>query len=382
MSENSPRRLQVLLRRDPGAPPVAGLPCAVRAAFRAGKELAPERIVIAGADGSFLRKWDVQLRSAPVRIDLDAALPILAVDGGAFPDENALTEFLAAAEAAPGDAIRRLDGRTVCAFIHESSRLGAGTDPPAEVSARALASPGAEVSAGAFLDALTPRAARASARILYSRLSKDNDGYIARLDRRLSLAITRTMLPLPVSPNMVTAASLVLGLVGAWWLASPSASIQFRGALALWFCCLLDGTDGEIARLKHHITPWGGDFDVLADHIAHLATFIALPIGVSRLHPGGNWWAPGILLVTGFLASGFSVWWLVLRAPEHERGPLSLTVERIASRDYIYLILALTAIGRLDWFVWAAAIGSHVFWAWLWWMSRADSATAGPRRRP
>ncbi|OGR90701.1 MAG: hypothetical protein A2V88_10660 [Elusimicrobia bacterium RBG_16_66_12] len=382
MSETPPRRLQVLLRRDPGAPLVAGLPCAVRAAFRAGKELAPERIVIAGADESFLRKWAVQLHStsAPVRTGLDAALPLLAVDADAFPDENSLTEFLAAAEAAPGDSIRRLDGRTVCAFVREASRLGAGKDSPSVVSARALASPGAEASAGAFLDALTPEATRASARILYSRLSKDNDGYIARLDRRLSLAITRLLLPFPVSPNMVTSASLVLGLIGAWWLAAPSASIQFRGALTLWFCCLLDGTDGEIARLKHHITPWGGDFDVLADHIAHLATFIALPIGVARLHPGGNWWAPGVLLVTGFLASGFSVWWLVLRVPEHERGPLSLTVERIASRDYIYLILALTAIGRLDWFVWAAAAGAHVFWAWLWWMSRnALNPSPNPR---
>ncbi|MEK7382628.1 MAG: CDP-alcohol phosphatidyltransferase family protein [Elusimicrobiota bacterium] len=378
MSEKPPRRLQVLLRQNPGAPLVAGLPCAVRAAFRAGKELAPERIVIAGADESFAKKWAVQLRSAPtpVRTGLDAGLPLLAVDADAFPDENGLAEFLAAGESAPGDWLRRLAGRTVCAFVREASRLGAGKDAPAEVHARALAAPGAETQAGAFLDALTPEAARASARTLYARMSKDNDGYMARLDRHLSLAITRLLLPFPVSPNQVTAASLILGLIGAWWLAAPSASIQFCGAFTLWFCCLLDGSDGEIARLKHHITPWGGDFDVIADHIAHLATFIALPIGVARLHPGGNWWTPGLLLVTGFLACGFSVWWLVLRVPEDERGPLSLVVERIASRDYIYLILALTAIGRLDWFVWAAAIGSHVFWAWLWWMSRAESATA------
>lgn len=378
MSQTPPRRLQVLLRLDPGAPLVAGLPCAVRAAFRAGKELAPESIVVDGADEASLQKWRFQLRAAqaPLRADLDAALPLLAVDADAFPDVDGLTEFLAAAEAAPGDTKRRLAGRTVCVFVRDAARLGAGKDPAAQVSARALAAPGTETQAGAFLDALTPEAARASARTLYARMSKDNDGYMARLDRHLSLAITRVLLPFPVSPNQVTAASLVLGLVGAWWLAAPSAAIQFLGAFTLWFCCLLDGTDGEIARLKHHITPWGGDFDVMADHVAHLATFIALPIGVARLHPGGHWWTPGILLVTGFLACGFSVWWLVLRVPEDERGPLSLVVERIASRDYIYLILALTAVGRLDWFVWAAAVGSHVFWAWLWWMARAESATA------
>ena len=378
MSETASRRVQVLLRLSPEAPLVAGLPCAVRAAFRAGKELAPERIVLSGAGEPVLKKWTFQLRAAQaeVRADLDPALPLLAVDADAFPDEGCLADFLAAAEAAPGDSIRRAAGRTVCVFIRDPARIGAGKDSPTAVHERALAAPGAQTQAGSFLDALTPEAAQASARTLYARMSKDNDGYMARLDRHLSLAITRLLLPFPVSPNQVTAASLVIGLLGAWWLAAPSAGIQFAGAFTLWFCCLLDGSDGEIARLKHHITPWGGDFDVMADHVAHLATFIALPIGVSRLHPGGHWWVPGILLVTGFLACGFSVWWLVLRVPEDERGPLSLVVERIASRDYIYLILALTAIGRLDWFVWAAAVGSHVFWLWLWWIDSGESAPA------
>lgn len=372
MSAPPQDRLQVLLRLRPQPQLVAGLPCAVRAAFRAGKELAAERIVIAGADEAALRRWSFPLGAsgAPVRPDLDPSLPLLAIDPDAFPDADALSDFMTAARGASQDLGRPLSGRDVCVYIKEPSRLIQSASSPEQVHALALAAAAARTQAGVFLDALTPGSARASAAVLYSRLSKDNDGYIARLDRSLSLAITRLMLPFSITPNQVTAASLILGLVGAWWLAAPYAGRQFQGALLLWFCCLLDGCDGEIARLKHHITPHGGEFDLLADHIAHLATFIALPVGVSRLHPGADWWLPGSLLVTGFLACGFSVWWLVLRVPEDERGPLALVVERVASRDYIYLIVALTAVGRLDWFVWAAAVGSHVFWAWLWLMSR------------
>ncbi|MDE2491495.1 MAG: CDP-alcohol phosphatidyltransferase family protein, partial [Elusimicrobia bacterium] len=254
-------------------------------------------------------------------------------------------------------------------WVRDAGSLGAGRDDPESVHARALQAPVPELGDGAFLDARTPSAAAAAAETLYARLAKDNDGYLARLDRRLSLVLTRLMLPWPITPNQVTAASLVLGLLGAWWLAAPSAERQLWGALLLWFCCLLDGCDGEIARLKLHQTRWGGEFDLLADHVAHLATFVALPIGVARLHPGVDWRLPGVLLVTGFLACGFSVWWLVLRVPEERRGPLALVVERIASRDYVYLILALTLVGRLDWFVWTAAVGSHGFWAALWWLS-------------
>lgn len=371
---HAPRRLQVLLDARAGAPVVAGLPCAVRAAFRAGRELSPERIVIAGADAAFLERWSFQFRAAGVPVigdaggpaALDASLPLLALAADAFPDESGLPRFLASAESSAA-ARRSLNGRPVAAYARAPAVLGAGTSAPADVLARALAAPGEELSAGVFLDASTPAAAAVSARVLYARLAKDNDGYLARLDRRLSVALTRLMLPFPISPNQVTGASLAIGLIGAWWLAAPSAHTQFLGALTLWFCALLDGCDGEIARLKHHITSWGGDFDLMADHVAHLATFVALPIGVARLHPGVNWWLPGVLLVTGFLACGFSVYWRVLRLPEGERGPRSLVVERIASRDYVYLILALTAVGHLDWFVWSAALGSHVFWAWLWW---------------
>ena len=382
MSSPEPRRLQVLLRARPGAPLVAGLPCTVRSAFRAGK-LAPERVVIAGADQAFLDRWSFQFHAlgAPVVDDrsgagaLDADRPLLVVEADAFPDASGLTDFVAAA-AALGGARRALNGRTVAVYEPRAASFGGGTASPSEVHRRALASAAAASDAGAFLDALTPADRSASASELYSRMAKPNDGYLARFDRRLSVSITRLMLPFPISPNQVTGASLLIGLLGAWWLASGAPRTQFEGALLLWFCALLDGCDGEIARLKHHITEWGGDFDLMADHLAHLATFIALPLGVARLHPDQDWWIPGVLLVSGFLAAGFSVWWLVLRVPEDERGPLALVVERIASRDYVYLILTLTLIGRLDWFVWTAAIGSHVFWAWLWWTARRAPATA------
>jgi phosphatidylglycerophosphate synthase len=385
-------RLQVLLSARPDAPLVAGLPPAVRAAYRAGRELAPERIVIAGAGPAFLARWAFQLRAAGATVlgdgagpsGLDPNAPILAVDGGAFPDAGGLADFYAHAE--PKQATSRAaGGRAVASFVRDAAALGAGADPLSDVHARVLSDPRAAAengAPGAFFDVGTPSGADSAAAALYARMSKPNDGYLARFDRRFSLAITRLLLPYPVTPNQVTAASLLIGMLGAWWLAAPSAVRQFEGALLLWFCCLLDGSDGEIARLKHRSTPYGGAFDLWADHFAHLAVFVALPVGVARLHPDQNWWIPGVLLVVGFLASGFSVWWLVLRVPEAERGPMALQIERIASRDYVYAIVALTAIGRLQWFVWAAAYGSQLFWIWLWWTARRRPVPALPAVTP
>jgi len=283
MTSASPGRLQVLLRVRAGAPLVAGLPCAVRSAFRAGA-LAPERIVIAEADQAFLDRWSFQLRAAKTPVlggksgaaALDPRLPVLAVDEDAFPDVDGLADFLRDA-AERGRARLSMNGRALAAFVREPAEFGAGKDAPADVHARVLSAVLPEAPGAAFFDAGRPDAAAAAAATLYSRMSKPNDGYLAKLDRKVSVSLTRLLLPFPVSPNLVTAVSLLLGFLGAWWLASASAREQFAGALMLWFCAILDGCDGEIARLKHHITPWGGDFDLLADHLAHLATFIAFP---------------------------------------------------------------------------------------------------------
>ena len=362
---------------------MAGLPNAVRSAVRVGQELSADRIVIVGADDAFLRKWAVQLRAAgiPTLGDqngasaLDPSLPLLALDPDSFPDKGGLTAFVSATET--GDARRLASGRPVAALRRAPQATGAGTRALKDVLAAALAEPADEVAAGSFFDTRGSSASR-TAETLYARLVKDNDGYIAHLDRALSIMLTRAMLPFPITPNQVTTAGLVLGLLGAYWLSLPSAAMQFYGALLLWFCCLLDGCDGELARLKHLSTAWGAKYDVSADFVAHLATFVALPIGVARLHPGHDWMLPGALLVTGFLACGFSVWWLVLRLPDEKRGALAVTIERIASRDYVYLILVLTSIERLDWFVWASAIGSHAFNIWLWRQPRVPAPIATP----
>jgi phosphatidylglycerophosphate synthase len=381
------RRWQILVRLRPDAPLVAGLPCAIRSAIRAGLELKPERIVVAGATEHDLHRWKLPLSAPGVQIfgedsvspAFDPRAPVLVFDADSFPDDGAavaaVTQF---ADGGTGRAF----GRRIVVAVSNAAELGEGS--PNERYQRAFSLMVAEAETAGFHDAGSEKSRELSETLLYSRLAKETDGYLAKFDRRISIAVTKLLIPTTVTPNQVTAASLILGLWGAWELASASPARQFLGACILWFCAILDGTDGELARLKHLQTRWGGAFDLAVDHLAHLATFIALPIGASRLHHHTDWRLPGLLLVTGFLACGYSVWRFVLQVPENHRGPESLVVERIASRDYVYLILACAAIGRLDWFIWAAAFGSHVFWIMLWTVANRRPNCGGlpvPHRR-
>lgn len=372
--------LQVLIL--PSRRLVAGLPPALRAAERAAAELPDARVTLLDFGAVWPRRYRRQLAAlgaacaaeeAPARPQAPSR-PLLVLDGEGFPAPGALAAFVERARAAGGPARWVCGGRAVAAWLPEA---------PAAFTARELlsAAGGAEPALGGWVRADDDASAAAAERALFASLPKDTDGYIARFDRRLSIALSAALLPLPVTPNDITTASLVLGLLGAWWLASGGYGLTVAGAALLWFCCLLDGCDGEVARLKLLCSPSGAAYDLAADHLAHLATFVAIPVGVHRAFPQASFKLPGALLVSGFLACMFSVWYLVLRKAESERGRHALLIERVASRDYVYLIFLLALLGRLDWFLYAAAVGSHAFWAALWLVAYAPQPSAAALKK-
>ncbi|MBI5240778.1 MAG: CDP-alcohol phosphatidyltransferase family protein [Elusimicrobia bacterium] len=357
--------LQVVLGPAWGTPLVASVPAVLRAAQRAAEELSPQGIVISGADGDFARLWGRQIAGlgaqrvecspeggAAARLAPGTAVLTLSAQG--LPRAGALASFLSRAQATGGPARWLRGGETLATY--EPSPGAAGPR-----AARDL-----EAAPEEWLAFVEPGAAARAEAELYAGLIKDTDGFIARFDRRISIRISRLLLRTPATPNDITTASLLLGLAGASLLAFGSHPVQVLGAGLLWFCCILDGCDGEVARLKLLCSESGARYDLQADHIAHLAVFIAVPLAVRTADPGARVLLPGVLLVSGLAASMFSVWWLILRRSGEGPGPLGLFVERVASRDYVYLILVLTVLGKLHWFLWAAAFGIHIFNLVLW----------------
>jgi phosphatidylglycerophosphate synthase len=380
--------LQVLIQDSGSGLLVAGLPSSLRAAHRAASDLKPAKIVFCGNSKDFASRYARQLKSlGPIPLPcangeaagkyFDSEAPLLVLGPDGFPREGSVSEFLTAARKTGKPARWLQSGLAVAAYYPRAGDILGASETAAALAQRSLKEPGEFAGVqtnGSWLAAGQDDSIRQAEDVLCASLAKDTDGYIARIDRRLSIALSMLMLKTPITPNDITTASLALGLLGAWWLASGSQLWQFIGALVLWFCCILDGCDGEVARLKLLCSPSGAAYDLWADHLAHLATFVAIPFGVHRMFPQANFLVPGIFLVTGFLGCGFSVWWLVLRLPDEKRGPYSLLIERVASRDYIYLIVILTALGRMDWFLWTASVGSHVFYLALWWISRSPKS--------
>ena len=369
----------------PEPPMVAGIPAVLRTAYGLVSRHAVSRVFLSGASSSFVSLWRGRVPAMPwqlvaydngspsVRDQLDAAAPVVVLAADGIPDVPSLCRFLDECRDSTRVRTWTLDGAVLAAYYPEAGDLPKRlTDGSPEISEQAATGPDLRGSAA-------PREAwqglsdsdgirRAEGRFLES-LRKDTDGYLARLDRSASIALSRRLARTPVTPNNLTVLNLVLGVLGAALLISTGYWTALLGAALLWSGCVLDGCDGEVARFKLLASPAGARFDEMADNLVHLATFVAIVVHVHRLHPEFNMRAPGLVMVAGVLLSMVVVWQLILRRPEGGRARLERILERLASRDYVYLVVLLTALQQLEWLVWAAAAGAHLFWFIVWWAS-------------
>ena len=251
--------------------------------------------------------------------------------------------------------------------------------------------PGEEVSAnGAFLERLPSPDAQANLeRAFLLRLENPNDGLMdTLLNRKLSRPLTRVFLRTPLTPNQVTGLSFLVGLLGAGCFLLGSYGWTLVGALLLQASTVLDCVDGEIARVKMLESPFGEWLDITLDTVVHIAIFIG--VGVAVWKQIGLAAAP---LLGGLLAAGALISFpLVTLAEKTEtRGRarsgwedvwIAKLVGGLASRDYSLLILLSVLAGKLDWFLWTAAVGAQVFWivllALLWKAGRFRRSVVSP----
>ena len=227
-----------------------------------------------------------------------------------------------------------------------------------------------------------PKDCVAAERKLDRWLVKPTDGIFARMNRRVSIPISRQLIKTPITPNMVSLFTLALSLVagacfafGGYWSCLTGAFLGVWGSI-------LDGCDGEVARLKLQVSDFGCWLDTICDYLYYFVTFAGIIIGVLRSNEDPNLTGWSIAILAGailtFIVAGIGRKRLSGDRPElylerwqknAERRSAGLLIRMARHAEFVvrrcflpYWILALALLNLTPTLIYMAAIGANVAW--------------------
>jgi phosphatidylglycerophosphate synthase len=155
----------------------------------------------------------------------------------------------------------------------------------------------------------TPEDCEAAERKLDRWLVKPTDGLYARLNRRISIPISRQLIKLPITANMVSIFTLAVGIASAAFFAYGGYWSTLLGAFLCLFASIMDGCDGEVARLKLLESDFGCWLETIRDYAFYLFLLVGMTIGRWRSSGSKAYLVYGGLLLFGALASFLATAW-------------------------------------------------------------------------
>ena len=123
--------------------------------------------------------------------------------------------------------------------------------------------------------------------------------HIFPLVRHLSYRLTPILLKTSITPNQITAVSLLFGLLCAVCFISGNYIAGIVGALLLTASYTFDNCDGEVARTKKLSSEFGAKFDDMADWMVDASFFVALGYGTSQIMNQPFWFWLGCAAAAG-----------------------------------------------------------------------------------
>lgn len=149
-----------------------------------------------------------------------------------------------------------------------------------------------------WIDVDDASAAERAELALIAALPKLGDGPVSRhLNRPLSIRITRHLIDRSITPNQISFFSFVLCLLAAGLFAVGGALWLAVGGLLAQTASVVDGCDGEVARLRLEESEFGGWFDAVLDRYADAFLLFGLTWHVFFAAAGSP-----LALFTGFMA--------------------------------------------------------------------------------
>ncbi len=181
-------------------------------------------------------------------------------------------------------------------------------------------------------DVDTPKSLSHAKRNLLAVLSgSSDDGYVARhLNRPISRRISVLLAGTPITANAITVLNLLICLGGALLFSLGEYAWTLLAGVLIQLASILDGSDGEIARLKFHSSQFGAWLDTVLDRYADVAIAAGISYGYWLAHPEPITWLGAIVAITGFILASYTKKEFSLRYQRCLSGGI---VDKLVKRD-------------------------------------------------
>ncbi len=154
-----------------------------------------------------------------------------------------------------------------------------------------------DIKGNYWIDVDDEIAFRKAEKILLSNLKKTSDGPVSRhLNRPISTRISKYLLKKHITPNQISFFSFTLSVIGALFFFLGGYVNLLIGGILAQVSSIVDGCDGEIARLKFQVSDFGGWYDAVLDRYAD--AFLLFGLTYYAYFSGENL----LYLFIGFLA--------------------------------------------------------------------------------
>ncbi len=257
------------------------------------------------------------------------------------------------------------------------------TDAPTFIAAlRSAANPEIEaktVHEGYFAKITDAEVAKSASFRLLERLRWRPGGLVAKyLNRPISIRLSYLLLDTKVTPNQTTIFAFLVGAVGVVFVFLGGYQNTIIGTALMQANSVIDGIDGELARIRHQNSEYGAYLDSVCDEILNAALMIGVGYNLSTyVHHDPLYMILGTFagVVSFFYASvhwhckakhglGF-YWWFEAYKPRREVQRSTSTwsyLKKLTMKEsYLLLFLLASIFGGLEALLWIfAAVGVQV----------------------
>ena len=164
-----------------------------------------------------------------------------------------------------------------------------------------------DISGSFWFDIDTPRDLKEAKKRMLKSLARREDGVVSRLlNRKISTRISSRLVSRNISPNAISWMVFFIGVLAASLFLSGEYPFIALGGLIVQLVSILDGCDGEIAKLKFLRSSYGALLDSVLDRYVDALLIACLTYGYWHIVGDGLLWLVGLAALMGSLGISYT----------------------------------------------------------------------------